>query len=341
MPKVIGGEMEFDLANLRLPKVRDISGLGTYCSSGRAALYTILQALAKRGINCILLPDYLCSSVVTTVAAAGMKYAFYSLSDKLLPDIDSIKVKIVDTSAVLVINYFGLQNLSGIVSDIKSLPSAPMVILDDVQAFFEFINPDSTAADYSFTSLRKWFPVPDGGFAHSKYGDLNSPETVDSFWPKKLCGLTLKELRDELGDIDSIYLQLLAQGEEMIDASLAERGSMITLDILQRISFDVIVSARRRNAGAIISGLDATSVKPLLTPAPEAVPFFIPVKLDNRDEIRRRLFTDRIFCPVHWPAYGLELRRGGFMAEHELSLIVDQRYDTDDMKRIIEVLSKS
>ena len=36
-----------------------------------------------------------------------------------------------------------------------------VVIEDDVQAYFECMN---SKADYSFTSLRKWFPSPDGAF---------------------------------------------------------------------------------------------------------------------------------------------------------------------------------
>lgn len=339
--KIIGGEMEFDLMAVKRPAVNCQAMPGTYHASGRAALFAILGALSKRNVNRILLPDYLCSSIVTTVAAAGLKYDFYALNDSLLPDLVDIEAKADHGTAVMVINYFGLQNLTETVSAIRRLHVSPAVIEDDVQALFDFVSPRSVEADCSFTSLRKWLPVPDGGLARSKNNDIAQPENENGFWNIKLSGLALKGLRDSLGNIDSVYLRLLEQGEELIDASLSARGSEMTATVFERTDLPEIASARRRNAAVILSGLADMGIEPVIEPRPDSIPFFIPVVLDNRDTVRRNLFSHNIFCPIHWPLDGLKIERGAYMAAHELSIIVDHRYDVDDMKRILDVLSQS
>ena len=70
------------------------------------------------------------------------------------------------------------------------------------------------------------------------------------------------------------------------------------------------------------------------------IPLCIPVYWENRDEVRRRMFQHEVFCPVHWPLEGMDVKKGKEMAEHELSLIIDQRYGQKDMELIISLLKR-
>lgn len=338
--KIIGGEMEFDYNIETLPPVNQLNKYGSYHASGRAALYSILQSLKNRDIRKVLLPDYLCSTIVTTVSTAQLKYAFYRLNESLLPDIEDVKTKVDENTAILIINYFGMQNLSDSLSAIKRLSCNIPIIVDDVQALKSYLNSESTDIDYSFTSLRKWLPVPDGGLVRSKRNDTETPDGVNSFWIKKLNGLVLKSLRENLKGMDEVYLHLLEEGENKIDQSLSARGSEVTNLVFDRTDFDIVFSKRKYNASFILSGLKDIGIKPVISPRHDSVPFFIPIILENRDTIRKELFKHNIFCPVHWPLNGLRLERGAFMAEHELSIIIDQRYSKDDMRRIISVLEQ-
>lgn len=339
--KIIGGEIEFDFNAEIRPRLNRLNDYGSYFASGRSALFSILQALGKRNIKRILLPDYLCSSIVTTVAASQLQYDFYKLEDSLLPDIQDIKHRIDESTAMLFINYFGMQNLSASVSAVRELAAEAPVLIDDVQALFCFIKSETTDADYTFTSLRKWLGVPDGGLARSKTNDIDTPDTTNCFWIKKLNGISLKSMRDSLRDMDEIYLHLLEEGENMIDDSLTQGGSEVTSMVFERTDLDAIATKRRQNASHILSGLKDLGIAPIITHDAKSVPFFIPIVLENRDLVRKLLFSQNIFCPVHWPLDGLILERGTFMAAHELSIIIDQRYSTDDMDRILSVLEKS
>ena len=64
-------------------------------------------------------------------------------------------------------------------------------------------------------------------------------------------------------------------------------------------------------------------------------PLFVPIITKKRNEIRQFLTDNKIYCPVHWPKpAGCESN----LYDTELSLICDQRYSEEDMKRLVEVL---
>ena len=334
---IIGGEMEFDLSILNRQPINDSSWNGVLYSSGRDALYAILKALKEKNIDNILLPDYLCSSIVSTVKSSKFKYRYYRLTDDLLPDHKDIEQK-VNKDAVLVINYFGMQDLSVSINCIKKIAPESVVIEDDVQAFYNFIG-SKNLADYSFTSIRKWFAVPDGGIGRSRHNDLLEPKGRNCFGEIKLSGQVLKGLREILGNIDETYLKLLKEGEDMIDSSISSTCSEITKEVMERTDVNRLALVRKRNAELMIDGLSKLGLSPIILPASRSVPFFIPLLLEKRNYVRQKLFEQKIFCPVHWPLDGLELERGRYMAEHELSIIIDHRYGVLEINQILEVLS--
>ena len=86
MNRVIGGEFEISLQNISkkystLPKYFEH---GYFYSSGRAALYHILSLVKKIGKKNILLPEYLCESVVEAVKLASVSFKFYKISEDYL-----------------------------------------------------------------------------------------------------------------------------------------------------------------------------------------------------------------------------------------------------------------
>ena len=91
-----------------------------------------------KGIGKILLPDYLCSSVMSPVRELGLNYAFYPLNEYLELRQDVFPSLYTHDCAVLLINYYGLQDLSEQISFIRNIDPKAVIIEDDVQAYFEF-----------------------------------------------------------------------------------------------------------------------------------------------------------------------------------------------------------
>lgn len=334
---MIGGEFPIAVTNILNASIKNSEVLDVYTySSGRAALYQILKFLKQeKGVNHVLLPDYLCSSVLVPVKTLGLDYTFYPIDEQLELE-PSIFAKLYKKKlAVLVINYFGLKDLSSQIQDIRSLDENAIIIEDDVQAYYEFKKPLGEV-DFKFTSLRKTFAVPDGGLVKTKH-QLPMIEAPNTFGQYKAAAALLKSMRE--GNFnDQIYLDIFEKGESLIDSELECGMSRIAEKLFDALEEDRVKIRRLNNAQYLIGLLDKIGIKPLLPLNEDHVPLFIPIVLNNRDEVRKSMFQNEIFCPIHWPLEGMVLKRGKVMAETELSLIIDQRYGRKEMNEIIKML---
>lgn len=334
---MIGGDFPIAVTDVLNASIKhsEVPDVYTY-SSGRAALYQILKFLKQeKGINHILLPDYLCSSVLVPVKALELDYTFYPIDEQLELELQSFSTLYKKDSAVLVINYFGLKDLTSQIQAICSLDDNAIIIEDDVQAYFEFKKPLGDV-DFKFTSLRKTFAVPDGGLVKTKH-QIPKVEAPNTFGQYKAAAALLKSMRE--GNFnDQIYLEMFEKGETLIDSELECGMSNIAVKLFDALEEERVKIRRLNNAQYLVGQLGKIGIKPLLPQNEGHVPLFIPITLKKRDVVRKRMFQNEIFCPVHWPLEGMELKRGKVMAETELSLIIDQRYGKKEMDKIIKML---
>ena len=232
-----------------------------------------------------------------------------------------------------------LQNLQNQVAYVRSLNKDAIIIEDDVQGFYEF-QKELIGVDYKFTSLRKTFACPDGGLVKTE-NLLPEVNTVNKFHQYKLAGSILKSLRKPEYYDDAVYLSMFEKGESMIDDEIAEGMSDMAVDIITKTDIDRLAYIRRRNAKFICDGLESLGLNTFLPVTEDKIPLFVPVYLDDRNKVRKYMFQHNCFCPVHWPLEGMNVKKGAEMAEHELSIIVDQRYTNADMEYILDLIAKS
>lgn len=334
---MIGGEFPIAVTDVLNAEVRHSVTTDVYTySSGRAALFQILKYLKQeKGINCVLLPDYLCRSILVPVIKLGLDYSFYPINEQLKIEKSSFEELYKEGSAILLVNYFGLQDLSEQIKDIRSIDKQAIIIEDDVQAYYEFKKPLGDV-NFKFTSLRKTFAVPDGGLVKTKY-NLPIVESPNMFGQYKAAAALLKSMRE--GNFnDIIYLELFEKGELQIDSELECGMSLIAEKLYSYVDEERVKVRRLNNASYLLRRLKELNIKPLLTLTDDHVPLFIPIVLKNRDVVRKAMFKQGIFCPVHWPSDGMKVKRGELLSGEELSLIVDQRYGRKEMDEIIKML---
>lgn len=337
---VIGGEFDFDVNRLFGLRQNDFLKEGYLYASGRAALYNILLSIQ----NCLCknknlyLPNYLCHTIAQTAQKTAYTVKYYKLNSKLEIDKKSFENLYEKGSVVLLINFFGLQTLNAQIDYLKELDGEVCIIEDNVQSFYSMF--EDSLADYSFTSFRKSFSVPDGGWVKTAK-EMPKTEGVNTFAQYKAVGGILKSFRNYECFDDSIYLKLLEKGEDMIDENLTRNISQLTLSLFSGIDTDRVKILRQRNAAYIVNGLNQLGIKQILKFKEDKVPLFVPVWLEDRNKVKRSLFEKQIFCPVHWPVKTEitgHLEKGEEMAEHELSIIVDHRYGLQEMNLIFETL---
>lgn len=331
---MIGGEFEIDLSIQRefVPQSDTY-----YYASGRTALYQILCSLTPRR-NKVWMPDWLCHTMVEAVERARAEVVFYELNSCFQATLEALdRSGFRDGEAVLMVNYFGLQDLTPIAKAIKEQYPQSIIIEDDVQAYWCFAKKDNPYADYSFTSMRKAFAIPDGGLVKTT-NPMPVVTCSNTFAPLRVKAGVMKQHRGQDGIKDEYYLTLFKQGDKLIRDNYESQMSDDSKRLFAGTDFEQAKRQRQANAKVILDGLKSLGIKPLIEVPADAVPLFIPIYLENRDEIRRRMFQHEVFCPVHWPLDGMAVKKGKEMAEHELSLIIDQRYGQKEMDEIINFL---
>ena len=333
MSDIIGGEFSILEESLNKDETQYRYNEDIVFSSGRCALFAILKEIehitGKRGG--VLLPNYLCESITNTVRDSGWGYSFYNINENLHTDFDSLK-NIKNYDVIVLINYFGMIKLDDDIEHLKELIPELVIIEDDVQAYFEL---NDSIADYSFTSFRKWFPCPDGAEIKAKKTLNMKVELQKNSWSQyKLAGNILKNYSDYIND--DIALALLNKGEEVLDGEYLSPCSDATKTIFTSLRLNEIANKRKRNAKILHEALLELNVSHLYSEI--SVPLFVPIFVENRDELRSAFFSEQIFPPKHWPRISYEINGTNPLYDTELSLICDQRYGKEDMIKQISVL---
>lgn len=341
MNKIIGGEFKIDSSLLELQQKKRKSVLDDceykLYSTGRTALYSIVQGIHNHTYKGVLLPDYVCNTVTEAIIESGVSYNFYHIKENMHPDWNTISKEMVSNkSAIIITNYFGLLDLRDDIRYIRKNYPDVMIIVDDVQNFYGCGREEDF--DYSFTSLRKWFPIPDGALVvakeKEKYDWLENYATKNKFADYKLSGNILKNYVEFIDD--KICLDLISCGESILNASYLCECSSASKIIMQNLNYSSIANKRKRNAKYLHQHLLEMKIDHLYSEF--STPLFIPIFIDDREKKRKELFKHSIFCPAHWPWVSERINGKNDLYNNELSLICDQRYEIKDMDKIITVL---
>jgi len=321
-------------------------------STARQTLYRILESRnnSANEFYDVYVQDYICGCVYEAINRAGKRIHYYHIDESFYQNFDyktlvsTIKKESDCKKTVLIfVNYFATFDCVRTVKIIKELDKDLTVIIYNVQSFFD-MRIDS-CADYQFTSLRKWFPVPDGSAVNgNKEHELKPIELVQSTSAVEgiIAGF-LKNYKSFSEVRDNDYLTHFEKAEEIINSSWNVKVSSFTETILDTIDFDIVALQRRNNAYSLCEAIirnrsykvSAERIIKLLDERSAMVPMFVSVFMDNRDYVRHVLMNNNIFCPVHWPD-----AKNKDLAVCELSLVIDQRYDENDMKKIADILNR-
>ena len=294
---------------------------GSLVFSGRTAIEAVVRQTPDA--HTAFLPSYCCDSMIVPFRDAGIEVKFYQVSWD-----NGLKVEI-DGSADIVLwcNYFGFKN---------EMPELNGVVIEDItHSMLSTVSAHSNS-DYLVASLRKWEPVNCGGYCSVKMdGEVPSDEFV------RLKSEAMELKADYLKDLNPKKKQQFLSMFGESNHWLAEHYSGLSIDsfsrdYLERVDVEHQRRIRRENAKTLYEGLSG-KVQFMFPVEAMDCPLFVPVLLPNRNEVRTHLTKNEIYCPVHWPKpKGCESN----IYDLELSLICDQRYGVEDMKRIVSVIQE-
>lgn len=312
-----------------------------YTDSGRSAL-KLLRGLLPPGK--VLLPSYICESVYTCFPSDRVR--FYELTQDLEIDWNSLFERLNSDVSVVYLHYFNgvLPSEAALLELHKAREKQKFQIVEDTT--HSIFSAPLTIGDYGICSLRKWFPIPDGG---ALYGRNLNGLTASSEAPwvqKKACAMRRKRayLSGQKGQsCKSEYRRLFAECDHTLDAQQSCYSmSEISRDILVSCSISRMISTRKRNAARMKETIteEFPWLRPLAWTHENECPLFFPVKAQNRDALRAYLISKDVYCAVHWPLQGtpMEAMKTVAVSEQEISLPIDQRYHVVEMEYLLDCL---
>ncbi len=308
----------------------------------RHAWLVIGDYLFSHGITKILLPSYLCTSIITALESKGISCAFYQVNEDLSINLDDVVQKIDGHQAFYFINYFGFLHPPSVRFFIQNLQKHGILVVEDnAQAGFAA----HSIGDFVFNSMRKLVPY-DGGYLGTRFDmspyiepyreQTNRRLPIIRDYRSRLRAYLFDE-QDCYEDLDALY----QQAEHYYETEGVVLGDAQEKHAIEHLDWDGIKQIRRENYGYLLKLIETIpEIKPIYPALQEDnMPMGLPVYLkgDNRDAVLSALGEAGIGLIVHWeeisshPLAGKN-RTAVDMAEHMLTLPIDQRISRQQLE---------
>ena len=318
--------------------------LFNYFNTGRAAIEALLVYLKQEGRTSIWLPSYDCDSVLGAAKRSGIEIHYYRVGKDLriiTQDLDEIKQK----SILYVVSLFGKTEDSKTFSKIEELKSKGVTIIEDLTLALFSEGKGVGYGDYVIGSVRKWLPVPDGGFVASKQ-ELPPFEKEQAAYDYTLYYLTAQLMKNEYVKDNSLdkqqFLSLSNKGMESLffDYTIREM-SQITLRVLNNTDFRSVRKTRKENYCYLYQHLQKISeIKLMVEPSETIVPLGMVICTEGRDALFRYLVQNGIYCNIHWRPNEstMQFEDSDYLSKHCLTIPCDQRYGKVEMDYIVQTI---
>ncbi|MGB9980314.1 hypothetical protein [Methanobacterium sp.] len=376
----IGGFFEFpkfDCDNNSDSVYNYITGLYekySFFRDGRQAIKAVLLNIDKIKNKKCYLPSYVCETIITPFIELGLNVNFFHHDNPLKP----LYNKDIKDSVILFIDYFGTDFVSN--NEIHELLNNGNIVIMDLTHSILDKSRFSIKHDnyYLVASLRKLFPIPDGGIVYYNTENFNSSDEFPKDYEPKLEAMILRYfylsglntdlnvpveedkkldsiLKDvytkkpsgfkkDLEAVKKYYLSLHYEYEvkKMTNEIIPQNIPFISLYILNNISYSNLTNKRHENLKFFYENVNKDLF--LYNFKDIKSPFLLPLKFESeseRDLVKNTLIKNDIYPPIIW-----DIRKYmplKYTYEHEISktmltLPIDQRYNPENLSRVANIL---
>lgn len=322
-----------------------------WLSTGRSAIRFVVEAIEYNnpGLKKVaLLPSFTCNTVYEPFLNKDYEVYYYPVEKDLTTTSDAIlqAVKEHDASIVLFHQYFGFNTLDGQLDKLcDTLRKMGKYSIEDCTQCL-YSNILRAKSDYTVGSIRKWTGTPDGGFAVCRKGVFHSkPQVADVRLEEAKIDASYAKyhyLFDNEGE-KTTMLGLYRHAEHILDQQTRIYAISATSSKVQS-NLDVEDLKRKRQGNFTFL---RQSIKEPIIPLFDIdtnleVPLYYPIIVDDRTALQKYLVENAIYAPVVWPKDEKQPKQcegTEFLYNHLLCIPIDQRYDEDDMSRIVEVIN--
>ena len=232
---------------------------------------------------------------------------------------------------MLVHAYYGFNSYKSVKQAINKLKN--VVIVEDITQDI-FSNFSKIKANYYVTSLRKFFAIPDGGMLITPKGGkqlaIEYSNTKNDIY--KIAVQAFNDKKNYIENLDSSvvkneFLEKYKKIKQQID-------KIDDVEIISEISKDIFSNIDIKNINIIFNKISE-----------QEVPLYFPIYVrEDREKFQKYMAENEIYCPIIWKKSQYikdeKQRESDYIYEHILCVPCDQRYDIDDMERIVRTMKK-
>lgn len=283
-------------------------------NNARCALLYIIEAKQYKKVY---LPYFLCDSVRLVLEREKIPFEEYRIDKTFLPILD---INTNPEEVVYIVNYYGLISEEQLISLKNKYGN---IVVDNAQAFFT----RPIKGIDTIYSCRKFFGVPDGGYAYTE-AEYHENMPVD---------VSMERMKHILGRFEgtkaSDYYDDFNNNDESFKEIELRSMSKLTHNILGAIDYQAAKDRREENFLFLSKALgERNELNIKCPPGPYAYPFYI----HNGMAVKKLLAKRKIYVATLWPnvlGTGLDIETD--FTENILPLPCDQRYSQEDMQRVV------
>lgn len=297
----------------------------------------------------VLLPAYTCQTVIDPFLQEGWEIGYYHIKDNLRIDVSDLRAKYLSFQPSLCVAhpYYGADLNQEELETLSELKSAGCVLIEDLTQCV-FSTQRNPIFDCFTGSYRKWFPIPDGAFLLGK--DLVVDEMVENerFVRTMADAMYLRGNFHQTGDVNikEISRRVGNEAIHLISGEIVpHKMSGFSFSLMSGINIKDVQQKRLANYQYLFEHLqDSMHCRPIDRQLEEltCAPLFFPIYVRDRAAFQKKLAQSEIYAPVLWPVYtdavliNDDIKK---IYDNILMLPIDQRYDSDDMQRMVEVIN--
>jgi hypothetical protein len=322
-----------------------------WLSTGRSSIKYVIIDIEKRNPNLkrvAVLPSFTCDTVYEPFLKAGYKVFYYPVDKDLTTTSKAIlqTVNEHEASIVLFHRYFGFDTLDVQLDRMcETLRNLGKYSIEDCTQCL-YSNIPRAHADYIIGSIRKWTGTPDGGFAVCRENHFSlKPNQTDMTLEQAKVKASYYKYRfifEFEGDKEEM-LTMYREAEDILN-NQTEIFAISEMSASVQANLDIknLIRRRKENYNLLLQSLKGP-IEPLFESDENAVPLYFPILVEDRSSLQKHLVKNAIYAPVVWPKdeqQPTQCEGAENAYQHLLCIPIDQRYNVDDMNRIVGVINK-
>lgn len=354
MTMEIGSIFEIDIADLfkkssngkrqYLPIEKDNNYNSVFFNSGRSAIEALMRYLKKADYCKVYLPSFICDSVTEAILRAGLEVKYYKVNTDLSIAVDELNIP--QKTIFYVVQFFGQQISKNLINYINKLKSKGVPIVEDIS--LSLLSSDDEYVgfgDFIIGSLRKWFPIPDGGILLSKQllPEFCLQDSANNYTLYYFIAQTLKKLylKSHNPSFKKVFWDYNQEGMKTLFQDYTLRKmSKVSMDLYLQLNINYIRRKRIANYDNLYKMLlTIPPIKILVQRNGMMTPMGMVILSERRDELFEYLISKNVYCNIHWRKNQSieQYEESKFLSERCLTIPCDQRYSSRHMQYIFEM----